>query len=327
MWTFELPRSAPLSTEHWNAIDDALHRLERAASGTDFLLIVGCAKELCESVTKVVLASRSSAHGQLDFGQLVTEAHRSLDSVPNEGRAADEPMRAIVHAARKLVIGVGRLRNDFGTGHGRAVVPPVTVEHATLAIGAALIWCRWALTRLDAVLANTVDALVMEVEGSGFRRGLLTQRLYDIGLNTLPDDDAERLGRAVAQRGGRRETFVVWGDGVRAAAERPSDFPAAYRRGLVSGLFFDPNGYLRTSPLLVTTAASIAASLDDLAFVERLRADIDGAVVGYGMSSANMAEVAEAVRAEATRFPDLGQRSSWLVISERFEPDDDALPW
>ena len=48
------------------------------------------------------------------------------------------------------------LRNQYGTGHGRAVVHDITDEVIEACVHGALLWVRWALARLQAVLLGPV---------------------------------------------------------------------------------------------------------------------------------------------------------------------------
>lgn len=74
----EFARPYGVSEEHWAAI--ALHadRLSGAMGGPDRSLVVGSAKELVESVAKVVLATRHDFEGRLDFPQLMKRTTDAL---------------------------------------------------------------------------------------------------------------------------------------------------------------------------------------------------------------------------------------------------------
>ena len=101
-----------------------------------------------------------------------------------------------------------------------------------LATDAAMTWTRWALWRLDDVLANSVDRLISDLTtGETFTRGLLAQRLQSADLDSLSDEDLMRLGRAIAHRGAHGNTFVVAEDGIEAVVSDPDRYPAAPRRG------------------------------------------------------------------------------------------------
>lgn len=66
------------------------------------------------------------------------------------------PLHAVTGVSGEL----GPMRNQRGTGHGRAVPPDVAVEHGLIACDAACLWCRWALRRLGPYILGDVSALV-----------------------------------------------------------------------------------------------------------------------------------------------------------------------
>lgn len=189
---------------------------------------------------------------------------------------------------------------------------------ADLASGAAILWCRWALARLGEVLHNGVDGLILDIGGGMFHGGTLAARLADLNLDTLSADELERIGRAIAQRGGMRETFVVWDDGVRAAIQHPTRFPEPYRCGLVGGLLFDPEGFLRTTPNLASTAATLLITIRDPSFLPALADRVAGADLSYAMNTGALAEIATAMRVASVRFGAEGARVQWQRIAERF---------
>lgn len=194
-WVYQiaLRRTAGVGDVQWTAIRDAVERLNRAVEANDLPAIVGGAKELCECVAKVVLVARSEADEGLDYPELVRNAHSTLGRQPGHGDVADGAIRNIVQGAKTIVSNLAEMRNKVGTGDGRATAPVATMEHASLAINATRLWCEWALDRLAVVIDNRVDALIAELSGSHFTKGELARRLALIGLDTLSDDDAERL--------------------------------------------------------------------------------------------------------------------------------------
>ncbi|MEM8618936.1 MAG: abortive infection family protein [Actinomycetota bacterium] len=325
-----LRRTAGVGDAQWTAISDAVDRLNRSVDADDPPAIVGGSKELCECVAKVVLVARTEADEGLDYPAVVGKAHSTLGRQPGHGDVADGAIRNIVQGAKTIVSSLAEMRNKVGTGHGRATAPVATAEHASLAVNATRLWCEWALDRLAVVLENSVDALIAELSGSHFTKGELGRRLAQIGLDTLSDEDMERLGRAVAQRGGYRGTFVVKWDGVDAALRNPASFPAAYRRGLVSGLFFDHDGYINTTPNRVNEAARLLQSLDDASEAIWLSEDVVRADLAYGFDVSTAPEIVAAIEAEAIRFAEGSPgRDGWLHIRDRFTPavqgGDDAI--
>jgi len=161
--------------------------------------------------------------------KLVKAAHGTLDRLPGRGQAAQAAVRNLSQAALTIVGTLTEMRNELGTGHGRARVPRVSREAAVAASDASILWSRWALARLDEVLGGEVDLLIADLARGGFNRGLLDRRFDEVGLDDLFGDDQYRLGVAVAHRsmGG---TFVVWESGVTPLGDRPLDWPEDYRR-------------------------------------------------------------------------------------------------
>jgi hypothetical protein len=312
----ELARPIELSDQHWQAIVDGIGRAQRARRDEDWRAAVGAAKELCETVAKVALAAR---HADIpdDYPKLMKAAHVTLARDP--GFVSDRPLRDMAQAARSLATSLAELRNAFGTGHGHAIVPDTTIEHAGLAIDAAFTWCRWALRRLDHVLRNTVDRMISDLAGGEtFYQGTLARRLAELDLSTLGDGDLERLGRAVAHRGLHRETFVVRVDGLEAVAAAPAQYPEAFRRGLIAGIFVDENGYVRADSAGLQLASQLVNSLDDTTFFDEFTKAVEGKDFSYAMNlqlAVALAPVAAAI-AESARSGTLG--SAWARLRAKF---------
>lgn len=330
VYKITLRPTAGVGDAQWSAIVDAADRLNRAVDANDLAAVVGGCKDLCECVAKVVLVARTEADEGLDYPALITKALTTLGRRPGHGDVADGPIRDMVQGARKVVITLAEMRNKVGSGHGRSTAPVTTAEHASLALNATRLWCEWALDRLAVVLENSVDVLIAELSGRTFTKGELAKRLAAIGLGTLTDEDAERLGRAVAQRGGYGGTFVVKWDGVDAALLDPSSFPAPYRRGLVSGLFFDHDGYINTTPNRVNEAARLLQSLDDPSAVIWLSEDVVRADLAYAFDVSTAPDIVAAIDKEAIRFAaGSPMRDGWLHLCDRFAPvttvDDDIV--
>jgi hypothetical protein len=228
-------------------------------------------------------------------------------------------MREMASAASNLVRPLAELRNSFGTGHGRAVLAPTQIEHAMLATDAALAWSRWAVWRLDTVLANGVDRLIADLSGgASFTRGALTERLDAVDLSGLNDADLIRLGRAIAHRGAHAGTFVVEEDGIDAVVAEPDRYPAALRRGLISGLFVDANGYVRARPEDIVKAKSLTDSLDDTDFFVEFAGAVEGADFAYAMNVIAAIQIAALIDAIATSLSDGRLRTAWDRLRAKF---------
>ncbi|WP_329169464.1 abortive infection family protein (plasmid) [Streptomyces sp. NBC_01267] len=217
--------------------------MSAAVTSDDRPLIVGSAKELVESVARVTLVSygRVVADGD-EYDKVLGLAHRVIEHVIGPAVPGNHPLRQIPDAAKKMAGQLRELRNAYGTGHGRAVVHGITDEVAEAAVHAALLWTRWALSRLQTVLLGAVSPLVSDLQsGTVFYGGDLAARLEAANVPRLEKSEQHRLGVAVGQRAAN-ETNNVRVEGIRACANQPEQWPDAYREGVVQGLFVNEDG-------------------------------------------------------------------------------------
>lgn len=99
------------------------------AHGHDRSLILGQAKELAESVARVVVTERGDvAPANMDFCEAIESAHRVLERQPGSDLSQDPELRALVQGAKKIVRSPREIRNSFGSGHGRAREPVVELD-------------------------------------------------------------------------------------------------------------------------------------------------------------------------------------------------------
>lgn len=167
-----LPRTSHLAPEQWAAIDDVYARLAAAVAAGDRPLVVGSAKELAECVARVVLDARGRATADnADYAKVVAGAHQMVEHAIASDMPAGDPLRQIPEAAKKMAVQLAQLRNRFGTGHGRAVLHPVTDEVLEASVHGALVWVRWVLARLDTVLLGAVVPLIRDLGSSIFYGG------------------------------------------------------------------------------------------------------------------------------------------------------------
>lgn len=143
--------------------------------------------------------------------------------------ASQPPLRDIAQSAKSSAIAINRLRSTHGTGHGRPRAPQIFPEQAEMSVDAALLWSRWALRRVDAIVDGRASDLVRDLNNAVFRRGDLARRLTAADLSSLDEVEQRRLGVAVGQRAAR-DTFVVLEDGVISDTARTA--PVAYRCGV-----------------------------------------------------------------------------------------------
>jgi hypothetical protein len=205
MWSF--PRPEGLNDEAWRAITSSTARLHDSREREDISAAIGAAKELCESVARVILAQRGHSLGSnASYDEVINAAHKAIERQPGTGLAADQDVRRIAQGAKTIACALGPMRNQRGTGHGRSHPPDVQDEHALIACDAAFLWCRWALRRLGPYILGDVSALVNKLQQDTFYKGDLTERLAAVDLAQCADHDAHLLGLAVGQRTSARHS-------------------------------------------------------------------------------------------------------------------------
>jgi hypothetical protein len=317
-----LPRPDGLGQAELGAIAEAETRLYDAQNTMppDLRLVVGSAKELCETVAKIVIAERGNIYGgNDDMAALITKAHKVLASQPGEGLASDPATQKIAQGLKSIVLGLADLRNSVGTGHGRSTVPDIVGEHGSMAVDACRLWCAWALRRLGPYIAGSVTGIVRALDADTFRGGELAHRLSLARMADLPADEQRRLGIAVARRA-LRDTFVVRMDGIDAIdSSDAKTWPAAYVQGVILGLFIDADGGLIPAGWKTDTAARLLASMDDpLPLLNDLQSEI--ARTSMSLKAVNDAS---SVRASAAAFVptramfgDDEARAAWDQIGE-----------
>jgi hypothetical protein len=317
-----LVKPAPLPDAAWASIDDVFRRLREACGRNDRPLIVGSAKDLVEAVARVVLDVRGEPAGSQElYDAVLGRAHALVEHQPGDGIARDAPVRQAATQAKKMAGLLRELRNTYGTGHGRATLPTIEDEVLETCIDASLLWVRWVLRRLGALMLGQVDPLIMALTSEWFTAGELAGRLRAANLPALDPAEQRRLGVAVGQRSSR-DTFVVRIDGVETCANDPDDarWPAAYREGLVIGLFVDPVGQLRVdegirAPRL---AAQVLSAHPAAATVVRELADTATQAAWSQWFYPRWAATVAALDAEARLLPD-GARSDWGRLARSIE--------
>ena len=105
-------------------------------------LAIGTAKELVETACKTILADRDiTVVGTWDIGELVRETRKALgllpEDVPDAAKGADT-VRKLLGSLGNIAQGLGKLRNLYGTGHGKhGKAKGLSQRHARLAVGSA----------------------------------------------------------------------------------------------------------------------------------------------------------------------------------------------
>ncbi|MCZ7430154.1 abortive infection family protein [Streptomyces sp. WMMC1477] len=250
-----LPRAQWLQEENWRAVCDHHRRLATAVEADDRPQIVGSAKELVECVARVVLAADGRVTSDNDdYSKVLNQAHKVIEHVVGSDVPANDPLRQVPGQAKKMATQLAEMRNRFGTGHGRAVLHPITDEVVEACVHGSLIWVRWALARLQTVLRGAVVPLVTALREETFTRGELAERLKAANVPDLEKMDQRKLGLAVGRRA-VQETFMVRIEGIDVCAENPERWPDGYRRGVVEGLFINEDGQVETYPPISEASA------------------------------------------------------------------------
>lgn len=291
-----LEASTCLSDEQWRAIQDHERRLARALEQRDYSQAVGSAKELCETVARLVLEARAETFTGHDYGPLIGRAHAALKRQPGVGVAADRMVRDMAGAARTLATQLGDLRNGWGTGHGRSRAPDTLEEHSFLAAEAALLWARWALRRLDHLVMGRPADLIRDLAGGfTFYSGDLRRRMAAANIPELNEEEAHALGMAVGQRAARG-TFLAAIEGIDEPLAADDPWPASYRRGVLQGLVVDADGRISLRVGGLTRFARLVSSLDAEAIetLDLLTEQLSGAEWSYRVSTDERTEIAVA---------------------------------
>jgi hypothetical protein len=114
----------------------------RAAADADPELAIGTSKEFLESVCRTILTERGAAPSRSDeMPELVRSTIKMLSILPSglpDEVGSQKTLTVLLSNLGSVGHRLAELRNQFGTGHGRATGHVgLTVRHAKLAIGAA----------------------------------------------------------------------------------------------------------------------------------------------------------------------------------------------
>jgi hypothetical protein len=311
-----------ISDAAWEAIQQHVQRVDIAISSDDLPLAIGSAKEVVESVARVVIEAKSLVVGSNeDFDTVVNEAHQALERQPGKDLSMSPDVRAIASSARKMMAAVRNIRNDVGTGHGRGHVDLIDEEKVWTVIDAAGLWSRWALRRLGHLLGREPERLIGELEQHTVYRVSLQQHLEAVVLPQQPPDIQRAIGVAFARRAARG-TFVAREVGVQDA-ETSGDltvWPEAYRFGVAEGFTLSANGYLHlTSDWAPTVARVLSPIRPDkiVAFLVELSAKVDAAG-----TDAEVEDLYDAARSMAGHVNDLPAEAheAWRRLADLVDP-------
>lgn len=105
-------------------------------------LAIGTAKELIETICHTILTERQiEVDKNWDLLQLLKQTTKQLnltpEGIPDEVKAS-KTIKSILGSLTTVVQGIGELRNQYGSGHGKkANFKGLTARHAKLSVGAA----------------------------------------------------------------------------------------------------------------------------------------------------------------------------------------------
>jgi hypothetical protein len=145
----------PLSTV--DLASDAAVRLHvermRLSALSDPEAAIGSAKDLLESTSKFALeVLGASIAADADLPLLIKTVHQNLNLYPGAVAPTDtgaESIKKTLGGLSAIAIGVAELRNQYGTGHGRArKVSGLTERHALLAVNTASTYADFILATL-----------------------------------------------------------------------------------------------------------------------------------------------------------------------------------
>ncbi|MEU6191304.1 hypothetical protein [Nocardia sp. NPDC047038] len=266
---FEIQRPPYLADGYWQCISAEADRLWRSLEAQDASQALGDIKCLVESVAKIVLdINGTPPPPSEDFKKVVGDAHKLLAQQTGYGLVHTSPFGDMANQALKVARNLAEVRNNYGGGHGRFRTPDLADEMLHMALDGGLMWVRWAVRRVSYFAEGRPTPLINDliVNQQTFYSGVLKRRLVAANLPSLEDKHQRSIGVAVGQRAAQG-TFVVSHDGVDAC--RDSDdlntWPAGYRIGVVSGLWFDPQGRVTLTSNSITDALKILDPIPDCA--------------------------------------------------------------
>jgi hypothetical protein len=122
-------------------LHEHIRRISIALGTDDSPLMLGAAKELLETTSKFVLTELGLSI-PTEFPALLAQALDALGLHPKSVSGDDSigaATRRILGGLQQIGVGVNDLRNAHGTGHGRVNAVRLSLRHARLAAGAAIV--------------------------------------------------------------------------------------------------------------------------------------------------------------------------------------------
>lgn len=238
---FQFERPIHLGDEHWNSIAQEVGRLNRSQLSGDEGQVLGDLKGLVEAVARITVdISGEQVEANSSFSHTVNRAHKLLEQQPGYELATGSEFGKIARQACHMAAALGSIRNQFGSGHGRAYVPEIKQEMTLLATDGSMTWLRWALRRIGLFSLGRPEILIRDLveQRATFRSGDLKERLEAVNIPNLTESHQRALGVAVGQRV-MEGTFVVRWDGLDPClrSDNLGKWTENYRIGLLRGLW------------------------------------------------------------------------------------------
>ncbi len=328
---FELPRPKFLGDEHWECIDTEIARLHNSLETEDDSRVLSDLKCLVEAVAKVAFdIAGKPVKKNKSFEQTVNGAHELLAQQPGHQLATGSVFDAMATQAKKMAFNLGRIRNEYGGGHGRARVPVLRDEMVDLALDGGLIWVRWALRRLGLFSEGRPGPLIEDLVGHNrnFYSGVLRRRLEAANLPKLEPHQQRKLGVAVGQRA-MQGTIVVQEDGVDSCLQSDdlAVWPTEYRIGLLIGLWFSPSGKSTLTPDSIKKGLTVLDPVQDCSgtLVEQVRRVRDSTQPGLPKANReDWKEIVEWIRYRTTVRP-AAESAALNQLLEHLAPDSSQM--
>jgi Abortive infection C-terminus len=326
----ELKRPDHLEDEAWKSIEVHVSRFEMARLSDDAGWAIGSAKDLVECVARVVLDAKGVVvPANADFDESVNAAHLALERQPGRDVSMSSDIRAIASSAKKIVIHVRAIRNEHGSGHGRARLKAVDEEMRTVVCDAAVLWVRWALRRLEHILVGEADRLIGELRDAIVYRKSLAVHLEAVMLPEQAPETQRAIGVAFGARTAQ-DTGNPRVVGIDPAIESGDlvAWPVQYRVGVVEGLLLGRWGYRTSSDRYIPLAAAVIAVVPGPELVQALPGLIEkvrsaGYPAGYLPDPEDRRKVSEALSEQVPSLPQPVQ-AQWAELALIFEEPDSS---
>lgn len=137
----------PLDVERFD-LDKQLKRIYSALD-EDPELALGTTKEMLETVMKTILKDKVDNLDKLDIPELIKEIRNHLVLIPanlDKSNEANQTLKRTLSNLGQIVIGIGELRNAYGTGHGKVNNNSgLKSYHARFAVNAGVTLARFLM--------------------------------------------------------------------------------------------------------------------------------------------------------------------------------------